>query len=504
MDAALVALQQVLAPEVFLTVLAAAVYGLAVGSVPGLTATMGTALLVPITFFLDPVPAIGAIVAATSTAIFAGDIPGALLRIPGTPASAAYTDEAFKMRQKGQVELALGVNLVCSVIGGLVGVAILILAAPQIARFSLGFSSYEYFWLALLGLSCAVLVSTGPAVKGVLALCIGLMLSTIGIDVVLGTTRFTFGDTELIAGISIIPVLIGMFAIPEILRKMGQPGAAAEVPRLRVGAMLSGVAGTIWRYKGGVARSSLMGSVIGALPGAGADIASWIAYALSRRFSRSPEKFGTGHVEGIVSASSANNASLSGAYVPTLVFGIPGDTITAILIGVLLMKGITPGPMVFVMDAGLVNAIFAVFVLANLVLLPLGLCAILLSRRLLSIPQRMLFPLILLFCVIGAYAANNTLFDVWVMLALGLLAFVLEENDFPLAPMILALILGPLIEENFMKSMIKADGNMVEFFTRPIAAVLGVATLLIWSALLVLAVLRRRRGAGLAGAETTP
>ncbi len=498
MDAVLVALQQVLAPQVFLVVLAAAVYGLAIGSVPGLTATMGTALLVPITFFLDPVPAIGAIVAATSTAIFAGDIPGALLRIPGTPASAAYTDEAFRMRQNGQVELALGVNLVCSVIGGLVGVSILILAAPQIARFSLGFSSYEYFWLALLGLSCAVLVSTGPAVKGVLALCIGLMLSTIGIDVVLGTTRFTFGDTELIAGISIIPVLIGMFAIPEILRKMGDPGEIGEVPRLRIGAMMSGVSGTIWRYKGGVARSSLLGSVIGALPGAGADIASWIAYALSRRFSKTPEKFGTGHPEGIVSASSANNASLAGAYVPTLVFGIPGDTITAILIGVLLMKGITPGPMVFIMDAGLVNAIFAVFVLANLVLLPLGLAAILLSRRLLTIPPRVLFPMILLFCLIGAFAANNTLFDVWVMLALGLLAFVLEENDFPLAPMILALILGPLIEENFMKSIIKADGELLAFVSRPIAGVLGAATLLIWSAMAGFAVLKRVRRAGAA------
>lgn len=491
----LAAFGTVLQPQVLIVVVLAATYGLFIGAIPGLTATMGTALLVPVTFFMEPMAAIGAIVAATTTAIFAGDIPGTLLRIPGTPASAAYTDEAYRMRQNGQAELALGINLVCSVVGGLVGVAVLILAAPQIARFSLGFSSYEYFFLALLGLSCAVLVSTGPASKGVLSLCLGLLLSTVGIDVVMGVKRFTFGDTELIGGISIIPVLIGMFAITEILRNAADPRILPPTPPLRIGRATSEVARTIWRFKGGVARSSLLGSVIGALPGAGADIAAWIAFALAKRFSRTPEKFGTGHPEGLVSASSANNAALSGAYVPALVFGIPGDTITAILIGVLLMKGITPGPMVFVMDADLVNAIFAVFLLANLIMLPLGLAAIVVSRRLLSVPQEMLFPVILLFCVVGAYATNNTLFDVWVMLFLGLLAFVLEENDVPLAPMILALILGPLIEENFMKSIIKADGALGPFVERPIAAILAVVCLLVWAGVVAMAVGRARHSA---------
>ena len=481
MDALISAMPQVFQFNVLAIIFAASIYGLLIGAVPGLTATMGTALLVPVTFFLDPVPAIGAIVAATSMAIFAGDIPGALLRIPGTPASAAYTDEAYKMRQKGQVELALGVNVVCSAIGGLVGVAILIIAAPQIARFSLGFSSYEYFWLALLGLSCAVLVSSGSAVKGVIALCLGLMLSTIGIDVVMGVRRFTFGDTELIGGVSIIPVLIGVFAIAEILRKVANPTTLPPVPPIRPGVMVKGVSKIIWQYKGGVARSSLMGTVIGALPGAGADIAAWIAFAISKKFSRTPEKFGSGHVEGIVSASSANNAALSGAYIPSLVFGIPGDTITAILIGVLLMKGITPGPMVFIMDAPLVNAIFLVFIVANLIMVPLGFLAVLGSRHILSISQSILFPVILLFCVIGAFSTNNTLFDVWVMLVVGLIAFVLEENDFPTAPAILALILGPLIEENFMQSMIKSDGGMTPFFDRPIGGTLGVVTLSIWA-----------------------
>ncbi len=502
MDALLASLPLVFTLDVILIVFASAVYGLLIGAVPGLTATMGTALLVPVTFFLDPIPAIGAIVSATTMAIFAGDIPGALLRIPGTPASAAYTDEAYKMREKGQVELALGVNVVCSAIGGLVGVAILIIAAPQIAEFSLGFSSYEYFWLALLGLSCAILVSNGSAVKSVLALCIGLMLSTIGIDVVMGVHRFTFGDTELIGGVSIIPVLIGVFAIAEILRKVAAPETLPPVPPIRPTAMISGVSKTIWTYKGGVARSSVLGSVIGALPGAGADIAAWIAYAVSRKSSRTPEKFGTGHPEGIVSASSANNAALSGAYVPSLVFGIPGDTITAILIGVLLMKGITPGPMVFIMDAALVNAIFIIFILANVIMVPLGFLAVIGSRRLLGIPQTILFPIILLFCVIGAYATNNTLFDVWVMLIIGLIAFLLEENGFPTAPLILALILGPLIEENFMQSIIKSDGDFGAFFARPIGGTLGVLTLSVWSLIIGLALWKLYKGRALPTSKT--
>ncbi|WEX10986.1 tripartite tricarboxylate transporter permease [Chelativorans sp. AA-79] len=495
MDTLAAATSMVFRPDVLAIIVAASAYGLFIGAIPGLTATMGAALLVPITFFLEPVPAIGAIVAATTMAIFAGDIPGAMLRIPGTPASAAYTEDAYKMRQKGQLELALGANLFCSAIGGLVGVAVLAIAAPQIAEFALGFSSYEYFWLALLGLTCAVLVSSASAVKGALSLSIGLLLSTVGIDVVMGSRRFTFGETELIAGISIIPVLIGMFAIGEILRRIGDPMAIPPLPKARMEAMLAGVGRTLWMYRNGVARSSAIGAIIGALPGAGADIAAWVTYAISKRFSRTPEKYGSGHPEGIVNASSANNAALSGAYVPTLVFGIPGDTITAILIGVLLMKGITPGPMVFVMNEGLVSAVFVIFVLANLLMIPLGLLAVLAARRIMGAPQPILFPIILVFCIIGSFASNNTLFDVWLMLGLGLVAFVLEENAFPLAPMILGLILGPLVEENLMQSLIKSSGGFAEFFARPIAGTLGVFTLGLWALMLFFALRRRMQEA---------
>lgn len=479
------ALAMVFAWDVLVVILCASLFGLLIGSIPGLTATMATALLVPVTFFMEPLPAISAIVAATAMAIVAGDIPGALLRIPGTPASAAYTDEAYLMGRKGKIGQALGVNLACSVVGGLIGVAILIFFAPLVADFALRFTSDEYFWLALLGLSCAVLVSGADPLKGAISMLIGLLIAMVGMDSVSGQIRFTFGIPDLLSGISILPVLIGLFAVAELMRRMPEIGHVHFPPSPPVKKPFSGVGGLMWKYKGGIARSGVLGTLIGALPGAGADIASWISYALSRKLSRTPEKYGTGHPEGLVAASSANNSALSGAYIPALVFGIPGDTITAIIIGVLMMKGITPGPDVFTSSATLVNAIFIVFILANLLLLPLGLLAIRGARHILAVPASVLYPLILLFCIVGAFAANNSLLDVWLMLGLGLLAYFLVENDFPIGPMILAVILGPVVESNFMRSMIKANGELLVLFERPIAAALGGLALLVWLVIIV-------------------
>ena len=484
--------------EVLAVILGASLFGLFIGSIPGLTATMATALLVPVTFFMDPLPAIAAIVSATAMAIVAGDIPGALLRIPGTPASAAYTDEAYLMGRQRRIGQALGINQVCSAIGAVIGVAILAFFASLVAEFALQFTSDEYFWLALLGLSCAVLVSGSDVLKGGISMLLGLLISMVGLDSVTGQARFTFGMTELLGGIAILPVLIGLFAVAEVLRRLPEIGQTRIATPPVVKHPFAGVGRLIWCYKGGVARSGVLGTLIGALPGAGADIASWINYALSRRLSRTPEKFGTGHPEGLVAASSANNAALSGAYIPALVFGIPGDTITAIIIGVLIMKGITPGPDVFTGDATLVNALFLVFLLANLLLLPLGLLAVRGARHILAVPPGTLYPLILLFCIVGAYAANNSMFDIWVMLGLGVVAFFLVENDFPIGPMILAFILGPVVESNFLRSMIKANGELSVLFERPIAAVLGILALLVWGAIIasgLWSVRRARRNA---------
>jgi len=474
--------------------LASAIFGLFVGSIPGLTATMAAALLIPFTFFMDPVPAIAAIVTTVAMAIFAGDIPGALLRIPGTPASAAYCDEAYAMTRKGKVATALGVSLVCSAIGGVFGSAILAMTAPVLAEFAIKFSSYEYFWLACLGLSCAVVVSTGSTLKGFVSLLIGLFISTIGIDITAGHPRFAFGNVEMMGGISFIPAMIGMFAISEVLRFIAAPHKQESIPQQPIKNVFRGIGGIISTYKLNVMRGGVIGAVVGILPGAGSDIAAWIAYAMSKRFSKNRDKFGTGHVEGLVDAGTANNAGLAGAWVPALVFGIPGDSITAIVIGVLYMKGMNPGPTVFMQQPELIHAVFIVFFLANLALIPLGFIAIRLSRTILLVPRHVLIPIILMFCVVGSFAINNTAFGISVMLIMGVMAYLMEENGFPVAPTILGIVLGTMLEDNFMSSMIKADGQFAEFFSRPIAATLGVLVIVIWTLPLLRLLLRTLRG----------
>lgn len=472
--------------------LLAALFGLFVGAIPGLTATMATALLIPFTFFMDPVPAIAAIVATVATAIFAGDIPGALLRIPGTPASAAYCDETYAMTKKGLAERALGIALVTSVIGGLTGSIVLSMSAPALAEFAIQFSSYEYFWLACLGLSCAVIISTGSTLKGFVSLFIGLFIATIGIDGTAGHPRFTFGSVELMGGVSFIPAMIGMFAISEVLRYVASNRTDVAVPHQPVGSVFKGLGSILYKYKINLVRGSSIGAVVGILPGAGADIAAWITYAISKKRSKEPEKFGTGHPEGLVDAGAANNASLAGAWVPAIVFGIPGDSITAIVIGVLYMKGMNPGPMVFIERPELIYAVFIAFFVANLALLPLGFGAIKLSRQILKIPRKVLMPVILVFCMVGAFAINNTVFGITVMLVLGVIAYLMEENGFPVAPAILGIVLGNMVEDNFMASMIKADGDPLGFFSRPIAATLGVITIALWITPLLIMAFKKR------------
>ncbi len=484
MDAFLAAGRLVFDPYVLWVITASAAFGMFVGAMPGLTATMATALLVPVTFFMEPVPALGAIVAATAMAIFAGDIPAALLRIPGTPASAAYTDESYAMSKKGQLDLNLGVNLVFSVMGGLIGVAILILCAPALAEVAINFSSFEYFWLALLGLTCAVFMTTDMPLKGVTSLLLGLAINCIGIDPAAGYPRFTFGGVEVLQGISFIPAMIGMFALSELLRGVVSIDERGAVIAQQIGNIFTGVFGVFKRYWFNFLRGSTIGVLIGALPGAGADIAAWISFAVSKRFSRQPEKFGTGHVEGIVDATSANNSAVGAAWIPALVFGIPGDSITAIVIGVLYMKGMNPGPTVFLQNPQFIYAVFIIFILANILMLPLGWAAIKGGKQLLRVPRNILLPVILMFCVVGSYAMTNSVYGIIIMLVMGLIGWLMEQNGFPIAPAILGLVLGEMLEQNFMTSMIKADGAFIMFFERPIAAALGVTTLLIWGAML--------------------
>jgi TctA family transporter len=479
MDAVFAALSMVASAQVLLAMTGAALFGLFVGAVPGLTATMATALLVPVTFFMPAVPAVAMMVTATAMAIFAGDIPGCLVRIPGTPASAAYVDESYNMSRKGQAETALGVSLVFSAIGGLFGTLVLILGAPALAEVALKFSSFEYFWLVLLGLTCAVFITGDAPLKGLVTLFLGLLLGSVGLQNPAAYPRFTFGSADMLGGLSLIPAMIGLFAISEILRFSLAPVHIERVTR-QIGSVFKGMGAMVSRYRWQAFRGSVLGTTVGALPGAGADIAAWMSYAVSRKLSKEPKAFGTGHPEGLAEAGASNNAALAGAWIPALVFGIPGDSITAIVIGVLYMKNMNPGPTIFINHPENIYAVFMVFILANLLMLPLGWLCIKTATRILRTPRNVLMPMILMFCVVGSFAINNSNFDLWVLIGFGVLGWVLEAHGFPIAPAILGMILGTMLEEHFITSMIKADNNWMAFFERPIALGLAIFTLGLW------------------------
>jgi len=482
-----------------LVIVASAIFGLFVGALPGLTATMATALLVPLTFYMDPVPAIAAIISSTAMAITAGDLPGTLLRIPGTPASAAYVEDSYRMAQKGQAGLAIGIGVIGSVLGGLFGFVFLLFTAPMLAKFALGFSSFEYFWLAVLGLSCAALISSGGVAKGALSLLLGLLIAQVGTDPLTGQPRFTFGIVELVGGISFIPAMIGMFALAEVMRtgrlfKEATPQANVKKP-------FKGVMACLWKYRKNQVRGSIIGSLIGALPGVGGDLAAWVTYSLAKKTSKTPEEFGKGHPEGLVEAGATNNAALSASWIPAMVFGIPGDAVTAIAVGVLIMKGMEPGPQLLTVHPQNFYAVMLVFVVANLLMLPLGYIAARSARWIFEVPRALLNAAILVFCIVGSYSINNTMFGVTVMLVLGIIAYYLEAAQFAIAPIILGIVLGPFVEQNFTTSMIITNGNLLGFFERPLAAVLGAATIGIWSLMIAGSILRSRRESALKNAH---
>ena len=478
--------------EVLIAILAASVYGLVVGSLPGLSATMATALLVPITFYLSPIAAVATIIAASAMAIFSGDIPGCLLRIPGTPASAAYTDEAYAMTRKGQGELALGTCLWFSALGGIFGTISLIVLAPVLAELAFKFSSFEYFWLGFLGLMCATLVARSSPVKAVASMLLGLLFACIGIENPAGVDRFTFGIIDLLSGVEAIPALVGVFALSEVMRAMGTR-EPPRPPRRRYGSILKGQLALTRKYIKPQVRGNIVGIIIGVLPGAGADMAAWISYSMSKRLSKEPEKFGTGHPEGLVEAGSSNNASLASGWVPSLLFAIPGDTITAIAIGVLYMKGLNPGPTLFTEKASSMYAIYIVFIIANILMIPLGIMMIRGAAFVLRAPRAAVMSVIVLLTAVGAFAITNSMFAVLTVAVFGMLGYVMERNGYPVAALVLGIIMGNMVESNFVTSLIKSDGSIWPFFSRPVASILAALTIaaLLWPA--VVWMLRRRR-----------
>ncbi len=455
--------------------------GIFVGGIPGLTATMAVALIVPITYHMQPIAGLAMILGVSFTAIFAGDIPATFLRIPGTPASGAAILDGYEMTKQGKGPMAIALDLICSVIGGVIGIVILMTIAPFLAEFALTFSHFEYFWLGCLGLSMSAIITKGSTLKGLIATVIGVLMSTIGVDITTGYPRFAFGNENLMGGIGFIPVMIGLFGLSEVFRSVISPDNM-KTPSIteNISITFRSVGKILLKSKRLILQSSVIGNLVGALPGAGADMAAWIAYGVGKKTSKHPEKFGTGYEEGVIAPTSANNASLGGTWIPALVFGIPGDTITAILLGAMMMYGLTPGPMVFEDERFLVNQIFTVGLISQVFLLIIGALGIKAYRVILRFPRNIVLGAVLVFSIIGSYALANNLFDVGIVLVFGLVGFFMEKADMPLPPVILGLILGPMIEENLRIGLIKTDGAFGEFFTRPISFVLFLILMLLF------------------------
>jgi putative tricarboxylic transport membrane protein len=457
------------------------ILGIFVGGAPGLTATMAVALIVPLTFHMTPAAGLAMIIGVSFCAIFAGDIPATYLRIPGTPASGAAVLDGYEMARKGKGSLALSLDLSCSVLGGLIGITILIFVAPLLAKFALKFTNFEYFWLALFGLSMSAVISRGTKIKGVIAMTLGLIFATVGIDITTGYPRFTFGSTELMGGIGFIPAMIGLFGLSEVFKSALLP-ENFKTPTIteKIQISFASVGHILYKFKLLIIRSSIIGSVIGALPGAGADIAAWVSYGMAKKMSNRSEEYGTGIEEGIIAPTSANNAALGGTWIPALVFGIPGDTITAIVLGAMMMYGLKPGPLIFQQNAFLVDQIFSVALVSQFFLLMIGWFGIKLYTYLFKFPRNIVLVGVLIFSVVGSYALRSGLFDVGIMLFFGVLGYVMERCSVPLPPLILGLILGPMIEDNLRVGLVKSDGSFLPFFMRPISLTLFLLLLIIF------------------------
>ncbi|WP_027349217.1 tripartite tricarboxylate transporter permease [Halotalea alkalilenta] len=470
--------------QVLLFLLLGVVVGIIVGSLPGLTSTMGVALLLPLTFAMEAATGILFLIGVYFGSMYGGSVTAILINTPGSPAAAATVLDGYPMTRKGEAYKALQISTLCSSIGGFISVLVLILVAPQLAAFALRFSAPETFALALFGLSIISTLSSGSMVKGLISGFAGLLLATIGLDPISGITRFSGDSLHLLGGISFIAVMIGLFAMSEVFRMM--EGSSAV--RAATGQMVKSVkdkAGLSWKeFKSLIVtllRSTGIGTGIGMIPGAGADVAAFVAYNEAKRFDKDPESFGKGSLKGVAAPEAANNSLTGGAMVPLLTLGIPGDAVTAVLLGALLVQGLQPGPMLFENNGPLVYTLFIGMLLANVLIFVIGWSCIRLFTRILSVPIGLMIPVILVLCVVGAYALNNQFFDVIVMLLAGMLGYAMKRYDFPVAPLVLGMILGPMMESNLRRALIMSQGSLDIFYTRPVTAVLlllALATLL--------------------------
>ncbi len=469
MDLFLEAFELAFTPLAILSIGLGSLVGLVFGSIPGLTFTVALALALPITFSMDPVPAMGLLLGTYIGGMTGGSVSAILLGIPGTPSAAATVIDGHQMTKQGFASLALGTAVVVSVFGGIFSLLVMIVSVDLVSRVAIGFGPAEIFALVLFGLSTICGLVGNSVLKGLIAGVIGLMVMTIGIDALEGVPRMTFGFVSLLQGVNLLVALIGLFAIPFIIEALstnGSPGLKATPRISSVKAELPTVK-LFMKNIGLMLRCSALGTGIGAIPGIGGPIAAFLAYDHAKRFSKKPDNFGKGNIEGVIAPETANNAVTGGTLIPLLSLGIPGDPATAIVLAGLMIHGIMPGPALFMNHANEVYGIYVAVVLAYLWVLGLQLVGIRLFVHVLKIPKDLLAIVVLVLCVIGAYSIRNSAFDIFAMAFIGIIAYLLVWLRVPVTPIILGMVLGPTLENEFRTAMMLSSGSLDIFYTSP-------------------------------------
>lgn len=457
--------------KIMLLFLFGTIAGMVVGALPGLTTTMGVSLLISFTWGMEWIEAMVLIISVHIGGTYGGSTPAIFLNIPGTPASAATSMDGYPMAQRGEGGLARGLATFQSFFGTIFAAFLFLIGAPLLLKFSLNFGSWEYFLLAMFGIILSANLTAESQVKGLISGVLGLALATIGMDKITGVQRFTFGESALMDGISLIAVLIGIFGIAEVIESLIQlkPPLRAEkfnsvFPPWRM----------LVKFLPTGGKSSVIGALIGAVPGVGADVAAWVAYDAARRSSKNPESFGKGNPEGVVAAETANNACVPGTYIPMLTLGIPGDAVTAVIIGGLLLHGLQPGPLLLTQNPNILQQFFLILVISAVFMLVFGLFFSYLFQKILTVSRSIVLITVTVFSVIGTFAVNSRTFDIVIMFAFGIIGFLMRRVGLAAPPLVLGLILGLMAEQNFRRAMVSADYSFIPFITRPLSLLLVV------------------------------
>jgi putative tricarboxylic transport membrane protein len=486
-------------PPVLLGLFIGVTIGMAFGALPGLDATSGTALLVAATYALSTELALAVLIGLYTAATYAGSITAITIGVPGTPASAATVLDGYPMTKAGKLDRALSISIVASVVGGMAGTALLMFFSLPLAEFALNFGAPEYFALGVLGVAIIASLVRGMVLAGFIVALFGLIVTTIGVDPFTGYPRFTYDYLSLLEGIPYIPALVGLFAVSEAITLLHARNVKREVAGMPGFWAFNLPWSSVRVISRATAIGSLVGSVLGALPAIGAAAANWVGYNEARRFARDPGSFGHGSEEGLAAAESSNNSTISTSLVPLLAFGIPGSATAAVLLGAMLLHGVTPGPSLFVSNVGLVYFLFLALALANVMMLFYGIIGVGLWVRLVQMPTPFIVMTIFTLSVVGAYSVRSNVFDVYLALGLGVFGFLIRQAGMSVVPIVLAIVLGTLIEENFRRALITSNEGAMIFFNRPLT--LAILILAAFTFVLPLArnVLENRRAARTAG-----